>query len=97
MKTIRYGVFETNSSSTHSLIICTNEEYNKWIDGEMVLDRYADAIVPIPIKNEFEEDDWRYVKYSEFDDKISMETFDYDYTTEHGDKIHVFGWYGYDG
>ena len=30
MKTIRHGVFETNSSSTHSLTIMTQEEYDKW-------------------------------------------------------------------
>lgn len=27
---IRQGVFETNSSSTHSLCITTEEEYNNW-------------------------------------------------------------------
>lgn len=97
MKTIRYGTFETNSSSTHSLIICTDEEYQKWVNGEMVLDRYADAIVPMPSDQELEEDDWEYVKYSDYYDKIDMETYEKEYTTKHGDKIHVFGWYGYDG
>ena len=33
MKTIRYNVFETNSSSTHSLIICTDDEFEKWKNG----------------------------------------------------------------
>ena len=31
--TIRRGVFETNSSSTHSLTICTNESYEKKFSG----------------------------------------------------------------
>lgn len=97
MKTIRYGTFETNSSSTHSLIICTDEEYKKWMDDEMVLDRYADAIVSMPSEEQLEEDDWEYVKYSDYYDKIDMETFHEEYTTKHGDKIHIFGWYGYDG
>lgn len=35
--TIRRGVFETNSSSTHSLTICTNESYERWIKGDAVL------------------------------------------------------------
>ena len=35
MKVVRRGVFETNSSSTHSLTICSNEEYTKWEDGEL--------------------------------------------------------------
>lgn len=97
MKTIRYGVFETNSSSTHSLIICTDEEYQKWIDGEMILDRDFEKIAPMPSDFELEEDSWRYVKYDEFDDKISQEPYHEEYTTPHNDKIHVFGWYGYDG
>ncbi len=33
---IRYGVFETNSSSTHSLTICSAEEYEKWKKGEVL-------------------------------------------------------------
>ena len=32
---IRKGTFETNSSSTHSLTMCTKEEYDKWIIGEL--------------------------------------------------------------
>lgn len=39
MKTIvRKGVFETNSSSTHTMIMCTGEEYQKFEDGEMLVD-----------------------------------------------------------
>ena len=32
---IRKNVFETNSSSTHSLVMCTDDEYNKWANGEL--------------------------------------------------------------
>ena len=44
MKTIRHGVFETNSSSTHSLTIMTQEEYDKWdndhyLDGDKIITR----------------------------------------------------------
>ena len=31
MLQVRQGVFETNSSSTHSLNICTQEEFDAWI------------------------------------------------------------------
>lgn len=34
MRSIRNGVFETNSSSTHSICICSEDEFNKWIGGE---------------------------------------------------------------
>lgn len=27
------GVFETNSSSCHSLTMCTQSDYDKWKDG----------------------------------------------------------------
>lgn len=33
-RTIRRGVFETNSSSVHSLTMCSNEEYSKWKSEE---------------------------------------------------------------
>ena len=37
MKQIRRGVFETNSSSTHSLTMCMKEDYDKWVNGEVYL------------------------------------------------------------
>ena len=40
MRQIRNGVFETNSSSTHSLTMCTQEEFDKWINGEILFDYY---------------------------------------------------------
>jgi len=33
---VRLGIFETNSSSTHSLVVCTDEELAKWKKGELV-------------------------------------------------------------
>lgn len=32
---VRKNVFETNSSSTHSLVMCTSSEYEKWAKGEI--------------------------------------------------------------
>ena len=32
---IRYGVFETNSSSTHSLTMCTRNEFDEWRAGNL--------------------------------------------------------------
>lgn len=52
---IRRGVFETNSSSTHSLTMCSKEEYDKWVRGELVYDRYDEKLVKI--NNEFTESD----------------------------------------
>lgn len=47
MKTIRMGVFETNSSSTHSLCILTKQEYQDWQDGKVVLDLYSAGVKPL--------------------------------------------------
>ena len=33
MITVRTKVFETNSSMTHSLVICENHEYSKWLES----------------------------------------------------------------
>lgn len=42
---IRSGVFETNSSSTHSLTICTKEEFESWKKGELLYDTWNDQFV----------------------------------------------------
>ena len=33
---VRTGVFETNSSSTHSLTICLLSDFKKWKNGEVL-------------------------------------------------------------
>lgn len=40
MKQIRYGTFETNSSSTHSLVICTEQDYKDWESGKILLNKW---------------------------------------------------------
>ena len=42
---IRRGVFETNSSSTHSLVMCSEEEYERWKKGELMFDRWKERFV----------------------------------------------------
>lgn len=44
MLNIRINTFETNSSSVHTLIMCSKSDYEKWINGELYLDvdKYAD-------------------------------------------------------
>ena len=39
-KQIRRGVFESNSSSTHSLTICSEEEFEQWKKGELLFDEW---------------------------------------------------------
>lgn len=98
LKTIRKGTFETNSSSTHSMTICTKSEYKKWENGELLFDRYDEKLVnPKDIK---EQDDYRYLtyeKYSNDEDRYYLEGYKENYTTPSGDEIVIFGEYGYDG
>lgn len=44
-QTIRLGTFETNSSSTHSLVMCSAEDYQKWYDGEFLINPYSEEFV----------------------------------------------------
>lgn len=55
MRQVRKGVFETNSSSTHSLTICTEEEFNRWTSGELMFDTYNDKLVEVNTKISEEE------------------------------------------
>lgn len=46
MKLIRRGTFETNSSSTHSITMCTESDFDKWKNGEMYWARWNEELVP---------------------------------------------------
>ena len=45
MKQIRRNVFETNSSSTHTLAICTEDEYKEWQDGKLLFNKWNETFV----------------------------------------------------
>ena len=141
MRQVRHGVFETNSSSTHSLTVCTQDEFDRWERGELLFDRWGDEFVEASTvktgsdmdkikakyedvrgklwKNfedltkeevdefceeycdeeyddEYDDDqyvtfDWSFDHYNEW-----FDTYVSDYTSEHGDKIIMFGYYGHD-
>lgn len=44
-KEIRRNVFETNSSSTHSLSICTEQEFEDWKAGKLLYDRWGECFI----------------------------------------------------
>lgn len=50
MKQIRKNVFETNSSSTHTLAICTEDEYKDWQDGKLLFNKWNETFVKNSIK-----------------------------------------------
>ena len=97
---IRRGVFETNSSSVHSLTMCMESDFNKWVAGELVWSRWEDELVPITdeIKKSMEKDEREYLTYEQFNDYdyIDYETFEDSYTTPNGETVKSFGYYGHD-
>ena len=42
MKLIRTNTFETNSSSTHAIAICSEDTYLKWQNGDLYYDDYTE-------------------------------------------------------
>ena len=42
MKQMRRNVFETNSSSTHSITMCSQDEYERWEKGELYFNRWGE-------------------------------------------------------
>lgn len=58
-KQIRRGVFETNSSSVHSLTMCSSEEYEKWENGEVLFWKYGNMFgAKEEIINELKKQSW---------------------------------------
>ena len=42
---IRRNIFETNSSSTHSLTMCSEEEFEQWKNGKVLFDEDGETFV----------------------------------------------------
>lgn len=101
MKQIRRNVFETNSSSTHSITMCMKSEFDKWVAGELVWERWGRKLVPITpmIKESMEDDDGEYLTYEQFNDYdyLDYETFKSTFKTPNNEEIVSFGYYGYNG
>jgi len=107
MKQIRRGVFETNSSSTHTLTMCSGTEFEKFENGELWYDKYSEELVSLEqIQQKHPEvtsaedvadvDYYRYQTWEDFGGDC-YEVFHDTFTTESGEVIHAFGYFGYDG
>lgn len=113
---IRPTTFETNSSSTHSLIMCADDDYKDWINGRAYL--CISWYTPEGVTYSCEEDEFYpaeevdrmfreemssyereefFATFEEYFDDEYLETFDEEYKTKHGEIVHAFGKYGYDG
>lgn len=99
---MRTNVFETNSSSTHSMTICTENDYKAFKEGKKLIGKYS-----LKFYNNVEEglanEEWAekedFLTYDEFEEFVSeyYEDFEEKFTTPSGEKVIAFGYYGYDG
>lgn len=113
MESIRIGVFETNSSSTHSLTICSKAEFEAFKNGDLVLnnddDKFytKDEMMEIAKKEGVDTsdsdavDEWMdhngHKRNGDYDGSEYLESFEQQYTSKSGDEIIAFGTYGHDG
>ena len=132
MLQIRHGVFETNSSSTHSITMCSKSEYEAWRNGDVYLNdgwwnnclndakdkKFITKDEAISLMDEYnyckrnKEEmlnldegeleslfyDFDIYSYEFFWDQRCgyLESYSDSYTTESGDKVIAFGYYGND-
>lgn len=118
---VRRGLFETNSSSVHSITMCSDDEWTKWVNDEVYFDRVVKKFYEpnqdierarkcqswdeawdlhaSDKRNEYFNDCYhRFLTYEEFNDweYIDYKTYDTEYTTDKGETVHAFGYYGHD-
>ena len=119
---VRRGVFETNSSSVHSLTMCSREEYKKWENGEVLYweeeNKFGtkEEIIEEMKKMKWHDGTPRYEKVNwENEDTVNdifsdegiktcekyfendwYETYEKKYTTQNGEEVVAFGYYGHD-
>lgn len=94
---IRRGVFETNSSSTHSLVMCLKSDYDRWVKGEVILYTGSGWCYPkdhAPQENHFytKEQAWEFEKSSKYPPADDM-----DWDSEEAEEyLQDNEWYTYD-
>lgn len=103
MRQVRRSVFETNSSSTHSITVCTEEDFERFRRGELMYDSYRDELVPTD-EEIWENSPHRFFNHDKFFNpwndearvwRESFETYAKSFTTPSGEDMVVFGEYGY--
>ena len=67
---VRKNIFETNSSSTHSLVIATKEDWAAFKNNEMVLDLYGETLKPLNDKLPRQNEDGKWEFMGETYDSI---------------------------
>lgn len=96
---MRNNVFETNSSSTHSITMVDGATYADWKAGKVLFCDYPGKdepnFKPVDEVPEADRDDW--VTHDEYFESDYLEGFEDSYTTKAGEEVIAFGKYGHDG
>ena len=79
---IRQGVFETNSSSTHSITMCDASLYKKWMAGELYIHMNKtgnEQFLPTELAKKWNKEHiLNNPEVSQYFDKVNREDDDYD-------------------
>lgn len=95
MRTIRKRCFETNSSSMHSLCVCSESEYQQWIDGKLIYDVFTEELIQKEDMKDGYEFLERYLTYQDYSIvfSIGFETYKHDSFGDDGRKYIAFGYH----
>lgn len=82
---LRRGTFETNSSSTHSITMCNESDYDKWVNGELYLARWGYKDKNFITKKEYEFELQEFInKYSDKYDTQDREELENEFIDDYG-------------
>lgn len=110
MKTVRNSVFETNSSSVHSLTLCSKDEQKAWQKGELVFWQAHDKLCKVedlpesirgldkkkwPKHEVYTWDQWD-TFVNKNNEYYRMEFFEKEQTLPNGEIVVAFGYHGFD-
>ena len=85
MKLIRRNTFETNSSSTHALVIISKDDYDSWKKNEKVLNLYTGQV------EDLSEQDKNIIRNSDGSIEYDGKKFDSEYDFMESDYYDVIG------
>lgn len=85
MKLIRPNTFETNSSSTHALVIISRDDYKAWQENKKVLNLYSGETEPLS------EEDKKIIRNEDGSIDYNGEHFEDEYDFMESDYYEVIG------
>ena len=100
---VRENIFETNSSSTHTLSMYMKKDWDAYEKGEKVINKYEltlhDSVEAGMKENKYseEEDFLTAEEMEEYIEERGFESFEDKIQTPSGETVIAYGYYGWDG